>query len=91
MKPFKRMLLPAAAAVLLLLPGACRQADPSHPRTPADFVNPLIGTALENDGAVCPYVGLPYAMTKFTPQTAPASREAKIMTKNSTGPGSWGR
>ena len=71
MKPFNQMLLPAAAAVLLLLSGACRQADPSHPRTPADFVNPLIGTARENDGAVCPYVGRPYAMTKFTPQTAP--------------------
>ena len=37
----------------------------------SEWVNPLIGTARHNDGAVCPFVGRPYAMTKFTPQTSP--------------------
>lgn len=35
----------------------------------SDYVNPFIGTAEKNAGAVAPFTGLPYAMTKFTPQT----------------------
>ena len=35
------------------------------------YVNPMIGTAKQNQGALCPFVGRPGAMTKFTPQTHP--------------------
>ena len=35
----------------------------------ADRVNPLIGTAERGEGGMVPYVGTPYAMTKFVPQT----------------------
>lgn len=34
-----------------------------------DYVNPLIGTALKGEGGTVPYVGTPFAMTSFLPQT----------------------
>jgi len=34
-----------------------------------DYVNPLVGTSLVNDGGTMPCVGPPFAMTNFTAQT----------------------
>ena len=34
-----------------------------------DYVNPFIGTALKGEGGTVPYVGTPFAMTSFLPQT----------------------
>lgn len=45
-------------------------------KTPADYVNPLIGTALKGEGGTAPFVGTPFAMTNFLPQT----RENKMGT-----------
>lgn len=42
----------------------------------ADYVNPLVGTALKGEGGTAPFVGTPHAMTKFMPQT----RENKMGT-----------
>ena len=38
-------------------------------KTAADYVNPLIGTALKGEGGTAPFVGVPHAMTNFLPQT----------------------
>jgi len=43
---------------------------------PVDYVNPLIGTALKGEGGTAPFVGRPFAMTNFLPQT----RENKMGT-----------
>jgi putative alpha-1,2-mannosidase len=37
--------------------------------TPAEYVNPLIGTAIDGDGAMAPFIGVPFGMTNFLPQT----------------------
>ncbi len=55
----------AAVASMLLLFGCAGTSGESL----SDYVNPFIGTAQKNDGAVAPFTGVPYAMTKFTPQT----------------------
>lgn len=34
-----------------------------------DYVNPLIGSAIKGDGGTAPFVGPPFAMTNFLPQT----------------------
>lgn len=41
-----------------------------------DYVNPFIGTALKGEGGTAPFVGSPFAMTNFLPQT----RENKMGT-----------
>lgn len=45
-------------------------------RTAVDYVNPMIGTALKGEGGTAPFVGRPFAMTNFLPQT----RENKMGT-----------
>ena len=54
-------------AAIILFSGSCNNYSDSL----SDYVNPFIGTAAKNDGAVSPFVGRPYAMTKFTAQTRP--------------------
>ena len=39
------------------------------PKEVVDYVNPFIGTALKGEGGTVPYVGTPFAMTSFLPQT----------------------
>ncbi|MGN1220946.1 MAG: GH92 family glycosyl hydrolase, partial [Candidatus Cryptobacteroides sp.] len=41
----------------------------SEKKTPVDYVNPLIGTAILNQGGIAPFAGTPFAMTSFIPQT----------------------
>lgn len=38
-------------------------------KTPVDYVNPLIGTALKGEGGTAPFVGTPFMMTNFLAQT----------------------
>lgn len=38
-------------------------------KSAADYVNPLIGTAWEGEGGTAPFVGRPFMMTNFLPQT----------------------
>ena len=64
MSAFRSLILLCAAAIA----SACADCG-SESLT--RYVNPMIGTARQNDGAVCPFVGRPGAMTKFTPQTNP--------------------
>lgn len=47
-----------------------------HDKEMVEYVNPLIGTALKGEGGTVPYVGTPFAMTSFLPQT----RENKMGT-----------
>lgn len=47
-----------------------------HNKEMVEYVNPLIGTALKGEGGTVPYVGTPFAMTSFLPQT----RENKMGT-----------
>lgn len=39
-----------------------------------DYVNPFIGTAIKGEGGTVPYIGTPFGMTNFVPQT----REGKM-------------
>ena len=48
----------------------------SEGKTAVDYVNPHIGTALKGEGGTAPFVGTPFAMTNFLPQT----RENKMGT-----------
>ena len=48
----------------------------SGKKSAVDYVNPMIGTALKGEGGTSPFVGTPFAMTKFMPQT----RENKMGT-----------
>lgn len=48
----------------------------SYCQLPVDCVNPLIGTAIKAEGGTSPFVGPPFAMTNFLPQT----RENKMGT-----------
>ena len=48
----------------------------SEEKALVDYVNPLIGTALKGEGGTAPFVGPPFAMTNFLPQT----RENKMGT-----------
>ena len=56
-------------SILTMLAFALVMAGCRKEESLSDYVNPFIGTAQKNDGAVAPFVGEPYAMTKFTPQT----------------------
>ena len=51
--------------VILLLAVAAYAGNPAM--TPADLVNPMIGTA--GDGQTFPATGVPFGMTQWTPQT----------------------
>jgi len=48
----------------------------SGKKSAVDYVNPMIGTALKGEGGTSPFVGTPFAMTEFMPQT----RENKMGT-----------
>lgn len=52
---------------LLLL--AATVAVHAGKKSAADYVNPLIGTAWEGEGGTAPFVGRPFMMTNFLPQT----------------------
>lgn len=41
----------------------------SYSQNVVDLVNPLIGTAIKGEGGTVPFVGPPFAMTNFLPQT----------------------
>lgn len=45
-------------------------------KSAVDYVNPLVGTALKGEGGTAPFVGTPFMMTNFLPQT----RENKMGT-----------
>lgn len=51
-----------AMAVMALAAGAAK-------KTPVDYVNPLIATAQKGEGGSAPFVGQPFMMTNFLPQT----------------------
>lgn len=38
-------------------------------KSSVDYVNPLVGTAIRNKGGLVPFIGRPFAMTNFVPQT----------------------
>ena len=52
----------------MLLAGVMFSADAAK-KTPVDYVNPLVGTAWEGEGGTAPFVGKPFMMTNFLPQT----------------------
>ena len=41
----------------------------SQNKEAVEYVDPLIGTAIKGEGGTVPYVGTPFAMTSFLPQT----------------------
>lgn len=51
-------------AVILLYPSLFAKE-----KSPVDYVNPLIGSALKGEGGVAPFVGPPFSMTNFLVQT----------------------
>ena len=52
---------------LLLL--AATVAVHAGKKSAVDYVNPLVGTAWEGEGGTAPFVGRPFMMTNFLPQT----------------------
>ena len=52
----------------MLLAGVVFSVDAAK-KTPVDYVNSLIGTAWEGEGGTAPFVGKPFMMTNFLPQT----------------------
>lgn len=38
-------------------------------KSSVDYVDPLVGTALKNKGGLVPFIGKPFAMTNYVPQT----------------------
>ena len=56
-----------SSIVLILL--AISSIGYSKEKSLVDYVNPLIGSALKGEGGVAPFVGPPFAMTNFLPQT----------------------
>ncbi|MGI4755954.1 MAG: GH92 family glycosyl hydrolase [Janthinobacterium lividum] len=59
-------------AALVLLPALL----PAQRKSPADSVNPLVGTA--NEGNTFPGVGVPFGMTAWTPATASTEKKGVI-------------
>ena len=47
---------------------------PANGKNVVDYVNPFIGTAIKGEGGTVPYIGTPFGMTNFVPQT----REGKM-------------
>ena len=47
----------------------------SGKKSAVDYVNPMIGTALKGEGGTSPFVGTPFAMTEFMPQTRENKRK----------------
>ncbi len=62
--------------ILFVFSVFCIVVANSHGQTPVDLVNPFIGTAIKGEGGTAPFVGPPFAMTNFLPQT----RENKMGT-----------
>lgn len=58
-----------ALILLALATGMTSVAEAAGKKTPVDYVNPLVGTAVRNEGGLVPFVGRPFAMTNFVPQT----------------------
>lgn len=65
---FKILFKYALAASIAVCAGTWSSAGTKE-KSPVDYVNPLIGTAILNQGGIAPFAGAPFAMTSFIPQT----------------------
>ena len=66
---FYNVIISIMGKYLFLILIFCINTIYSYSQNVVDLVNPLIGTAIKGEGGTVPFVGPPFAMTNFLPQT----------------------